>query len=147
MPRWLLLAFTIAVVVAIGHEVLTDTNRAEPTFYESLRADQLADKEAAAVILARAHAQEVFAAQGCSANVCEDPAARAVVKAAHDTLINGGCIDWEMSEWDPSRGLAKRAAPKSRAEAEAECLAQANAISDRLIDSVAVRRQSSSTDN
>jgi hypothetical protein len=141
MPRWLLLAFAILVAVAIGHDLWSEANRTEPTFYEALRADEFAEKEAAAVILARAHAQDAFTAQTCATGGCDDPAKKAAALAAHDTLISGGCIDWEMSEFDPSRGLAARAVPKSRADAEAECLAQANAIAERIAQSAAAQRQ------
>jgi hypothetical protein len=142
MPRWLLAIFAIVVAIAIGHEVISDANHDEPTFYESLREDQLADKEAGAVILARSRAETTFthAMQACS-DSCLDSAKSAAMETALGVLRDGGCVEWEMSEMDPSRGMAARVAGKSRPDAEAECRMQAFSIADRIAQ--AGRRQTS----
>jgi hypothetical protein len=130
------------VLVAIGGLFFLSWNSAENgedlmDVYDAVKVERLADKEAAATILAKDRAGAAFADETASCRAaskadCEPAARAAALSAARKALLEGGCIDWEMSEWDPSRGLAPRAAPKSRPDAEAACEAQASAIANRF---------------
>lgn len=125
MPRWFLVVFGILLAVAIWSNIREDAADDTPSWGDALAIDRYADMEAAATILAKARAEEAFKAASGDALA----AARTV---ALKILLDGGCIDWEMSEWDPSRGMAERAVRKSRSEAESTCNAQADDIARRV---------------
>lgn len=126
MPKWFGIVFALLLAAAIFADVDEDLADDTPNFAESMMIDRLADKEAAATILAKAEASAVFKRSSGAA------AAEAARATALKVLLDGGCIEWEMSQWDPTRGMAPRAQPKSRPDAEADCHAQAEAIVRRI---------------
>lgn len=126
MPRWFLVVIAALVGVAIYNDISEQSADEEPSWGDAVAIDRLADMEAAATILAKSEAEEAF--RSASGGVARDLARTTALKV----LLDGGCVEWEMSQWDPSRGMAERAAPKSRGEAEATCGAQADTIADRI---------------
>lgn len=126
MPRWFLVLFALLLAAAIMADINENEAGDRPGWGESMKIDRLADMEAKATILAKAEARAAFKRTSGAA------AAEAARTTALKVLLDGGCVEWEMSEWDPTRGTAPRAEPKSRTDAEMACNAQADDIARRI---------------
>ncbi len=147
MSRWFLIVIAVIVAVAIWHEVSSDMDsqdtRVTPVTPVTMEQDRISEMEATASVLAKAQAREAFATaqRACgepASAACGETARSVAYVTARSILMDGGCITWETSTWDP-RAMRERNQPNTPAEAEAACERQAQAITDRVVADVAPR--------
>jgi hypothetical protein len=137
MPRWSLIVFAAIVAFAIWHDVSSDLEKKDArTGPATMEQDRISQMEAAASVLAKAQAGAAFATgqRACgdpSSAACSGSARNAAYETARSVLMNGGCITWETSAWDP-RAMRERDRQVTHAEAEAACEQQAHAIVERV---------------
>lgn len=139
---WIKYVLAAAFLAVVGVRLAIGLTRDEPiNLYPLLERERFADMEAAAAIKANADAKAAFDAAMATCGPAPDITCRARIygatqDAALKALLDGGCLAWELSEWDPSRGQPGRAPPKDDYFAKIECEVQARGIADRVTQSL-----------
>jgi hypothetical protein len=126
------LAFAGILAFAIWHDVSDGGVNA----VQSIEARKFLKKYDNAVLTAQGAVRKAHtdSLASCSevTDTCRASAHDAARKAALAALMSGGCLEWEMSEWSPTRETNDAARPKSRTEAETACAFEADELAQRM---------------
>lgn len=134
--RWIAL---LAFGGVLGFAIWNDVSEGGINAVQAIEAKKVNKKYDEAMLTAqsavrKAHADSLAACSGEPTDTCRASAQEAARKAALASLTSSGCVEWEMSEWSPTRDSLDPAKPKSRTEAETACAFAADELAQRMSD-------------